>query len=321
MIVGETADSCINVEAEAEKEFLDKMAGDQRVSKLYLYNSVQMLHVGGDVLMVTITDDFSKVNNQEVIVEGRFPRYDNEMAIAAKYAEERELRIGDEIKLTADGKQGGYIISGFVQITNNLGKDCLLTREGYERMGEMQNTSYYLNLTDGTDIGAFNTEMKKSLGDKVNATIDIEATVESAASIYVLLMKMIVFAVLALSVVVITFVLYLLVRTIVSNKKQEYGILKALGFTTGQLILQTALSFMPAVVLSAVVGVTVCSFIINPLTASFLKDIGIVKCTFKVPIGYNILAGMGMIGAAFGIACLLSVKIKKITPRALIAGE
>ncbi|GFI44083.1 hypothetical protein IMSAGC018_01762 [Lachnospiraceae bacterium] len=321
MIVGETADSCINVEAEAEKEFLDKMAGDQRVSKLYLYNSVQMLHVGGDVLMVTITDDFSKVNNQEVIVEGRFPKYDNEMAIAAKYAEERKLRIGDEIKLTADGKQGGYIISGFVQITNNLGKDCLLTRAGYERMGEMQNTSYYLNLTDGTDIGAFNTEMKESLGDKVNATIDIEATVESAASIYVLLMKMIVFAVLALSVVVITFVLYLLVRTIVSNKKQEYGILKALGFTTGQLILQTALSFMPAVVLSAVVGVTVCSFIINPLAALFLKDIGIVKCTFKVPIGYNILAGIGMIGAAFGIACLLSMKIKKITPRALLAGE
>ena len=43
MIVGETADSCINVEAEAEKEFLDKMAGDQRVSKLYLYNSVQII--------------------------------------------------------------------------------------------------------------------------------------------------------------------------------------------------------------------------------------------------------------------------------------
>ena len=64
-----------------------------------------------------------------------------------------------------------------------------------------------------------------------------------------------------------------------------------------------------------------CSFIINPLAALFLKDIGIVKCTFRVPIGYNILAGIGMIGAAFGIACLLSMKIKKITPRALLAGE
>ena len=119
----------------------------------------------------------------------------------------------------------------------------------------------------------------------------------------------------------ITFVLYLLVRTIVSNKKRDYGILKALGFTTGQLILQTALSFMPAVILSTVIGVIVNSFIINPLAALFLKDIGIVKCTFTVPVGYNVMAGVGMILAAFGITCLLSVKIKKITPRALLAGE
>ncbi len=321
MIVGETADSCINVEAESEDEFLEKVNGDERVLKAYLYNSVQLLHVGGDVLMVTITDDFSKVNNQDVIIEGRFPKYDNEMAVAAKYGEDRELEIGDEIQLMVDGRQDGYIISGFVQITNNLGKDCLLTREGYERLGELQNTSYYLNLTKGTDIGAFNSEMKEYLKGKVNTTIDIAATVEGAASVYVSLMKMIVFAVLVLSVVVITFVLYLLVRTIVSNKKRDYGILKALGFTTGQLILQTALSFMPAVILSTVIGVIVNSFIINPLAALFLKDIGIVKCTFTVPVGYNVMAGVGMILAAFGITCLLSVKIKKITPRALLAGE
>lgn len=318
MIVGETADSCINIEADAEEGFLEKMNGDERVEKVYLYNSIQLLHVGGDVLMVTVTDDFSKVNNQDVIVEGRFPKYDNEMAIAAKYAKERGLETGDEIELTADGKQDGYIISGLVQITNNLGKDCLLTREGYERIGKMQNMSYYLNLTEETEIGKFNSEMKDQFAGKVNTTIDIDATVEGAASVYVALMKMIVFAVLVLSVVVITFVLYLLVRTIVSNKKRDYGILKSLGFTTEQLILQTALSFMPAVVLSTVVGVTVCSFMINPMVAVFLKDLGIVKCTFTVPVGYNILAGIGMILAAFGIACLLSLKIKRITPKALL---
>lgn len=321
MIVGEMADSCINIETDAEDEFLEKMNGDERVEKVYLYNSIQMLHVGGDVLMVTVTDDFSKVNNQDVMVEGGFPKYDNEMAIAAKYAKEMELEIGDEIELTADGKRGGYIISGFVQITNNLGKDCLLTREGYERMGELHNTSYYLNLTEDTDIGKFNTEMEERFEGQVNATIDIDSTVGSGVSVYVALMKMIVFAVLVLSVVVITFVLYLLVRTIVSNKKRDYGILKSLGFTTGQLILQTALSFMPAVVLSTAVGLTVCSFIINPMMAVFLEDLGIVKCTFTVPVGYNILAGIGMILASFGIACLLSVKIKKITPKELLAGE
>ena len=321
MIVGEIADSCINVEADAEEKFLAKVNGDERVLKAYLYNSVQMLHVGGDVLMVTITDDFSEVNNQDVMIEGRFPKYDNEMAIAAKYAKERELEIGDEIWLTVDGREGGYIVSGFVQITNIHGKDCLITREGYERLGELQNLSYYLNLAEGTDIGAFNTEITEYLKGKVNATIDIAATIEGTASVYVSLMKMIVFAVLVLSVVVITFVLYLLVRTMISNKKRDYGILKALGFTTGQLILQTAFSFMPAVILSTVIGVIVSSVVINPLAAVFLGDIGIVKCTFTVPVGYNILAGVGMILAAFVIACLLSVKIKKITPRALLAGE
>ena len=223
-------------------------------------------------MVATLTDDFSKVNNQKVMIEGRFPKYDNEIAVAAKYAAEKKLKTGDEIKLTAGGKQGAYIISGFVQISNNLGKDCLFTREGYERLGELENTSYYLNLADDTDIEAFNSEVKERFGDNVNATIDINATVQSGSAVYVSLMKIIVMAVLVLSVLVITFVLYLLVRTMVSNKKRDYGILKALGFTTGQLICQTALSFMPAVILSTIGGVTVCSFIINPLTALFLRD-------------------------------------------------
>ncbi len=321
MIVGEIADSCINVQAEAEEGFLKEMNTDERVQKLYLYHSLQVTHAGGDVLVATLTDDFSKVNNQKVMIEGRFPKYDNEIAVAAKYAAEKKLKTGDEIKLTAGGKQGAYIISGFVQISNNLGKDCLFTREGYERLGELENTSYYLNLEDDTDIEAFNSEVKERFGDNVNATIDINATVQSGSAVYVSLMKIIVMAVLVLSVLVITFVLYLLVRTMVSNKKRDYGILKALGFTTGQLICQTALSFMPAVIFSTIGGVTVCSFIINPLTALFLRNIGIVKSTFTVPVWYNILAGMGMILSAFLIACLLSLKIKKITPRALLAGE
>ncbi|HCT92585.1 MAG TPA: hypothetical protein DF613_14580 [Lachnospiraceae bacterium] len=96
---------------------------------------------------------------------------------------------------------------------------------------------------------------------------------------------------------------------------------KALGFTTGQLILQTALSFMPSVILSTLAGMTVCSLIINPLTALFLGSIGIVKCTFTVPVGFNILGGTGLILFTFAIACLLSWKIKKITPKDLISGE
>lgn len=321
LIVGETADSCVNIRAEAEKEFLHEMEKDARVEKSYLYHSAEVLHVGGIGLMATICDDFSKVNNQDVVFEGRFPKYDNEIAVAAKYAGEKELQVGNEIRIAADGKEASYIISGFTQTSNNLGKDCLLTREGYERLGSLPDVSYYINLQKKSYIEAFHLDVKERFSDAVNNTINIDQILTGSASVYVSLMTMIVIAVLILSVVVIAFVLFLLVRTMLNDKKKDYGIWKALGFTTGQLILQTAFSFMPPVIIATITGVTVCSFIMNPLTAVFLKNIGIVKCTFKVPVRYNILAGIGLILTAFLISCLLSVKIRKITPKELVAGE
>ncbi len=178
--------------------------------------------------------------------------------------------------------------------------------------------SYYLNLKDGTDIDTFNSDIKEWFENDINASINVDATIEGAASVYISLMTVIVAAVLVLSLIIIAFVLYLLVRTMLGNKKREYGIMKALGYTTRQLILQTALSFMPAVIISTITGITVCSFIINPLTAVFLKNIGIVKCTFTVPIMFNILAGGGLILSAFVILCLMSVRIRKVQPRELM---
>lgn len=321
LIVGETADSCISVQADAEEEFLAEVGADSRVEKVYLYNSLNVSHTGGAELMATLCEDFAKVNNQNTVFEGRFPKYDNEIAIAAKYAKENGFKIGDEIEITANGNRERYLICGFTQISNNLGRDCLFTRAGYERLGTLTSASYYINLTDGTDIDAFNLEAEEKFDGNVNTTINIKTTILGAAGVYVSLMTIIVIAILVLSAIIIAFVLYLLVRTMLNNKIRDYGIMKALGFTTKQLILQTAVSFMPATILSTAVGLIVCSFIINPLTALFLSGIGIVKCTFTVPIGFIAVAGFGLVLFAFVIVCVLSLKIKKITPKALLSGE
>ena len=112
-----------------------------------------------------------------------------------------------------------------------------------------------------------------------------------------------------------------MVRTMLNNKKRDYGILKSLGFTSGQLVMQTALAFMPAVILSTVAGLILGSIVINPLMSLFLSGIGIVKCTFTVPAGFVTAAGAGIIALSFAIACLLSLKVKKIAPCALLRGE
>nr|MDE7430703.1 FtsX-like permease family protein [Lachnospiraceae bacterium] len=321
LVVGETTDSCINVNGETEKEFLCEMMADERVEKIYLYTSCGVSHVGGVELLATICDDFSNLNNPSLVYKGRFPKFDNEIAIAGKYAKKNNLKIGDEITLTTKGNEAKYIISGFTQTSNYLGKDCLLTRSGYERIGELQTTSYYLNLVDGSDTDSFNSEVKVRFGNEINSMVNVESVIDGVAPVYVTLLTIIVIAILVLSFTIIVFVLYLLVRTMLNSKKRDYGILKALGFTTRQLILQTAVSFMPAVILSTIVGLIVSSYIINPLTAIFLSGIGIVKCTFAVPVGFISVAGIGLILFTFVISCLLSLKIKKIAPKSLIIGE
>lgn len=321
MIVGEIADSCISVNRETEEDFLGKMNADRRVEKIYLYCSEEVRHAGGSTLTATMSEDFSRANNQSVVIEGRFPRYENEIAVAAKYARENNLKAGSEIRITVNGKEAAYLVTGFTQTSNNLGKDCLLTRSGYERLGELQNVNYYLNLTEETNIDDFNEEVKERFGNAVNATINIDSTVNSACAVYISLMSILVLAVLVLSVLVIAFVLYLLVRTTLTNQKKDYGILKALGYTTGQLVLQTALTFLPAMLLSTAVGTAVGCVVINPLVALFLRNIGIVKCTFLVPVGLITAEAAGLIFLAFGIACLLSLKIRKIAPKALLAEE
>lgn len=321
LIVGETADTCINVDVGIEGNFLDAVEADSRVEKVYLYHSEYVSHVGGVELVVTVCDDFGKINNQSVVFEGRFPKFDNEIALAAKYAREQGFAIGDEIEIAANGRQASYLITGFTQVTNNLGKDCLLIRAGYERLGTLASTSYYLNLSDETDVDGFNAEIKERFGADVYAVINIRAVVDGAAGVYVTLMTIIVIAIFVLSAVIIAFVLYLLVRTMLNQKSRDYGIMKSLGFTTRQLIMQTALSFMPTVIVSTAIGLTACSFIINPLMAVFLGGLGIVKCTFTVPGGFIAAAGVGLALFAFGMLCLLSLKIRKIAPRALLLGE
>lgn len=320
-IMGEIADSCININASAEDRLKKALDNDSRVKNYYLYTSSYVTHVGGLSLMATVCDDFSKLGNQDIVIEGRFPKYDNEAAVAVKYAKESGLKIGDEISMSISGNEEKYIISGFTQVTNNLGKDCLLTDSGYERIARLTVLSYYINVTDGTDIDKFNDEITEPFSEEVNALLNTRSVMKGSSKVYILLMTVIVIAVLILSGVVISFVLYLLVRTMLNNRKRDYGIMKALGFSSGQLILQTALSFMPPIIISAVLGITAGAFVINPFLAIFMSGIGIVKCNFSVAAGFNIIAGMGLVLFAFGAACLMSLRIRKIVPRELLSGE
>ena len=321
LIVGESADACVNVTADFGTDFVKVMEQDRRVEQVYLYNDIEVRHVGHVALNAIVTDDCSKINNRQLCIEGRFPKYENEMLIGAKYAREQGLKVGDTITLTANGINADFILCGLTQTSNYLGKDCLMLKSGYERMGRLALECYYIRFFEKTDVDAFLEEVSKEFSGSVLQTVNIEEVIDGTASVYVSIITIIVCVCVVLSLIVIAFVLFLLVRTLLAHKKQDYGILKALGFTTGYLILQTAMSFMPALILSTGIGIGISVWVINPLIALFLSGIGMIKCTFEIPLGLITVFGFGMVLAAFLLSCLLSFRIRKITPKELLSDE
>lgn len=323
MIAGEFADSAINVNLNMEDELISVLENDSRVKKIYLYtnNNMEVQHVDGLSLFVSVVSDCSKMNNQSMSVEGRYPRYGNEISIAAKYAKDNDIKIGDEISLKVGNSEEKYIVSGYTQESNYLGKDCIMTREGYEKLSSLPNVTYYINLAEDIDIDDFNSELSDRFGSDLNAVQNFQSIIESTGGVYVMLMTFLVIAIVIISCIVIIFVMYLLVRTMLNNKKRDYGILKALGYTTTQLVVQTAMSFMPSVIISSAVGIAVSMRLINPLMAVFLSGIGIVKGTFIIPVELCIISGIVLVIFAFGAACLMSLRVKKIAPRELLVGE
>lgn len=319
LIAGEVCDTAVIVQNDEAGAFVERLEQDDRVEKFYLFTNVEVRHIGGKRLYAVVVDDMDLVSNRTMVYKGRYPKYPNEVAVGGKYAEERHLHVGDEIALKAGDTEQKFLICGFTQISNYLGDDCLLTLEGYERMTPLGNPCYYLNLVAGSDVKAFNNEIAQANG--VLNVVDVSETIGSTASVYVSVITAIVFAVLVLGLLVVAFVLYLLVRALLNRKRQEYGILKSLGFTTKQLVLITALGFMPVFTLSLIVGLTVAGIAINPLMSLFLRSIGMMKCMLPIPIG--LLAGMGamMVVFAFGFACLLSLRIKKVAPIELLTNE
>ena len=78
---------------------------------------------------------------------------------------------------------------------------------------------------------------------------------------------------------------------------------------------------MPTVLISLVVGVIISILIINPLIAVFTRGIGMIKCTFEIPVGWIIIMSAGMAGFAFGFVCLLALRVRKIAPREMLSGK
>ena len=321
LLTFEIADGIVSVDNDIKEEFVNDLKNDKDIKDFKYLTSYMMHDKDFSPFVVYILEDTSKINNKDNCYKGRHPKHDNEVAISGKYAKENGYNIGDEIEYQVGNKKYSYLITGFIQTTNNSGREAILSYDGAKQLINIDEVSsvYYFdsNLKASKIIDKYNAKY----GDKIITTIDFQELIKSQLSTFVGIANLMVIVISIISGCIIVLVLYLLMKSMIYDRRYEYGILKALGYKTTDLVIQNVLAFMPIIIIATLIGTIISYFITNPYIGFNMRPFGIMKCTMVIPMDLSIISALFIIGISVISTILMSLKIRKIEPYNLLIGE
>ena len=300
------------VEDEKMTELKELLENDSRVSLFMEYASVPVSYEDGS-LTAFVCEDFSKATN-DICYEGHSPVKENEIAVGNAISD--EFPIGREMELTVGNKSASYIVTGYIQSVNNAGLVCQMTSEGYEKIGEATNTvNVYLYHKNADE---FINEYEENHDAIIRSSVNFEQMSENGRRMYTGIVSVIVIILFVISVLMVLLVMYVIINSMISRRRQEFGIYKAIGYTNRQLTVKTALAFMPVVAVASIISVIAGMWYLPAINNTIFSVIGAVKNHFEVSVWILIVFAMIFTAVAFVISILLSAPIKKITAYSLL---
>lgn len=300
--------------AEDEKmtELKELLEDDGRVRLVLEYASAPVSYEDGS-LTAFVCEDFSKVTN-DICYEGRSPVKKNEIAVGNAIAD--NYPIGSQIELTVGSKTADYIVTGYIQSVNHAGAVCQLTREGYEKIGETMNSvNVYLH---DKNADMFINEYEENHDAIIQSSVNFEQMSENGRMMYTGIVSVIVIILFVISVLMVLLVMYVIINSMISRRRQEFGICKAIGYTNRQLTVKTALGFVPVVAAASIISAIAGLWYLPAINKIIFSLIGAVKNHFQISVLILIVFAILFTAVSFVISVLLSAPIKKITAYSLL---
>lgn len=291
---------------------------EETESVLYYSSVTTMLSNGSHKRSVTcdIWKNPAKLRN-EMIVNGRLPQYDNEIVLTTNVASVLKVDVGDVIYVESSGKKLDYVVSGIDQKINNMGMKALMNMEGAFRLnGESKVLTVYIYTKEGVTYK----EMEKKVSESFPniRVMNSEKWISEITQGVVTGIVAICVFFLAITFIVVIMVEILLIKSKVVKEQKIYGISKALGYTTRQLIIQTMMTNMPVIAAGSLTGIILSIFLLNPLVVMFFKFAGIQKCTLDISLSWLFITVIGIITIAAVTSVLSALRIRKIEPVKLL---
>ena len=262
-----------------------------------------------------VCEDFSLLEN-DISYSGRHPETADEIAIGSEF--EDDHAIGDTFTLSMNGNEYGYKVVGYIQSVNNNGVIAEITDSGYEKISDTPLYSLNLYMEDGANISSFVDKLNDEYDEYTINVSNAAKETESMQMMYSSLITIVAIALFIITVLIVLLILYVIMHSMITNLKTDFGIYKAMGFTSGQLIVQTVGSITPMILLGALLSAGLGIMYLPAMFDGIFSVIGAMKNNFEIPLFMLLIMAVILTAVNIIIGVLLCRPIKKITAYSLI---
>ena len=309
--------------AEIAKEM--ETEGVRKVMLAVEPGSSRLLCDNGVYAALGVYSDYGALENPSLYA-GRYPKHENETAISGNLAEALGKEIGDTIEVSqifqeAAG-EGTFLIVGLTQGTYTGGMDIYLTMEGLALVDPgAQWQTVHIYLEEGIDAEEYCSRLEERFLDRISYAGGFERVFYSQLAPIISSLSGMVSFIMAVMFLLVIIMGYFVTNSILLTHKRDFGIMKALGYSNGQIISQTVVTFMLYIAGGSLLGGIALYFGSNAVLAGLFRGMGVYRLTFRFPAVWIAVLVLCMEAAGCLTAFLSAWKVRKIVPCSLIKAE
>ncbi len=321
LISGDVPDGILMLSVTDEEEWKasrDRVSEIPGITEAYGYSS-HNINVEGRETFVFFTDSPEYLDCG--VYEGQMFREENEAVIGRLMAEKLGVKIGDEVEVECAGQKARFIITGLQQAVVNMGNRLFISTEGAKRLGiQPEFSEIRIRVADasGKKVDRALEEARAALGEVCTGVNNEYRYQRSSENLTMFAALMLILMLILVNAAIIYLVIKLLLKTVFIRREKEFGIKKAVGFTSRQLRLQLALSLFPVCLLAAALGAVLGFFLVNPLISLVLSGFGIASADFIVKPVLILFTILIVAAVIFLMTYLMSGRMKRVSAYELI---
>jgi putative ABC transport system permease protein len=313
----EPANVLVTVKPNADtSKFLSEIKQMDHVRKVNILDLIET-KIDDQTVYTNITNRFNQLENN-IVYEGRQPEHENEISLSWVVSNRINKGIGDTVEVEYGNETSSYLITGLSQSIGNLGQVASLTMEGIQQLdSDYKGTSLNVYL-DGISNKDFIKMVQGQYGSSITEMLDIDENIESQTGMYTTAVFAVMVMVLTITVLVVVMLLYLVIKTMIIKRNKEFGVMKAIGYSTIQLMNQISISFLPVIITGVVMGGVLGFYFTNPMLSVLLSSAGVKRLDFIIHVPIIFIPCAGILILAYIVSMFVSRRIKKISAYGLI---